>query len=99
MASFRVKETFSLNSRQCFVLAGEIIEGKVAAGMKILVPFNSATSMSAIIDSVEFVLRADGVEDVALCIPIDSPGELELWEALSICDETLEVVSATSTSN
>jgi len=38
MSKFRVNDTFALESRRLFVLAGSIVEGQIQAGMIVNVP-------------------------------------------------------------
>jgi len=96
LAHFRVKETFARAERNQFILAGEVSHGVVTAGMKLLVPFNSSLSLSAIIDRVEPVTPTKIAEQghIALCIGVDDSDELLLWKGLDIKDEVLEVVPA-----
>ncbi len=89
MAKFHVKSTFELPDAQLFVMAGSIVEGEVRAGMVAHVPFNSAVSMTDRIHSIEFARRSGG-EDVCLCFKCEK-GALELWRAMNIGDEILEI--------
>jgi hypothetical protein len=91
MPKFHVNETFVLESRSWFVLAGSIAEGVIKPGMLVGIPFNSAVSMTAPIDAVEFALRSGGAEDTCLCIRYADDEELSLWQGLNIGEETLDV--------
>lgn len=93
MAKFRVKDTFAIEGRPHFVLAGSIVEGEVRAGMFVQVPLNSSTAMTARIDCIESVRRLGGHEDTCLCIRYAEPEELELWRGLDIGAETLNVTT------
>jgi hypothetical protein len=84
-----------LESRQLFVLAGAVVEGDIKAGMTVVVPLNSAISISERIHSVEFARRADGGDDdVCLCIAYDDREAAQILEDLGIEDETLDVLPA-----
>jgi hypothetical protein len=96
MSKFRVKDTFALESRRLFVLAGSIVEGQIRAGMIVNVPLNSSLVASGEIHSVEFALRADGREDVCLCISYEDSDELGVWKGLNVENETLDVVPSNS---
>ena len=91
MPKFRVVETFTLESRRLFVLAGSIIEGEIGSGMSLSVPSGSGPAKTACIHSIEFARRPDGHEYLCLCIQYAEPDELEIWRGLDIDGETLEV--------
>ena len=90
MARFHVSGAFPLRSRSLFVLAGSIVDGTVAPGMFVHIPFNLGTAMSATIHAVEFIRHADR-EEVGLCIKYADDEELSLWAGLNIGSETVEV--------
>jgi hypothetical protein len=92
MSKFRVNDTFALESRWLFVLAGSIVEGQIRAGTIVNVPLNSSLVVSGQIHSVEFARRADGREDVCFCISY----ELGVWNTLNVQNETLDVVPVNS---
>jgi hypothetical protein len=92
MAEFQVTETFVLEARSFFVLAGSIMSGEVAPGMAVCLPLNSGFILTLPIKAVEFVLRAGGVENVCLCIHYADEVELSLWRGLNIGNETLRVL-------
>jgi hypothetical protein len=91
MPRFHVTETFVLESRSWFVLAGSIAEGVIKPDMTVGIRFNSAVSMAAPIDAVEFLDRAGGVAKTCLCIRYANDDDLSLWQGLNIGDEMLEV--------
>lgn len=82
-----------LESRSWFVLAGAITDGIVKAGMVVSIPLNGAASMTAPIDSIEFVLHPGGAEDTCLCIRYTDADELSIWRGLNIGGETIEVTA------
>jgi hypothetical protein len=92
MSKFRVNDTFALESRRLFVLAGSIVEGQIRAGMIVNVPLNSSLVVSGQIHCVEFARRANGGEDVCLCISYEDSDELGVWNTLNVQNETLDVV-------
>jgi uncharacterized protein (DUF1015 family) len=96
MSKFRVNDTFALESRRLFVLAGSIVEGQIRAGMIVDVPLNSSLLISGQIHSVEFVRRTDEREDVCLCIAYEGSDELGVWNALNVQNEMLDVVAFNS---
>jgi hypothetical protein len=89
MPKFFVKRTFEIPAREIFVLAGEIVEGEVAQGMFVNVPFNSELKTRHQINCIEYV-RSEKTEDVCLCLRTEK-GEAEILRALNLADETLEV--------
>jgi hypothetical protein len=95
MSTFRVNDTFALENRRLFVLAGEMAGGHIQAGMIASVPLNSSLSISGPIHSIEYARRTGGREDVCLCIAYESSDELEIWNCLNLKTETVEVVPAT----
>jgi hypothetical protein len=96
MPKFQVTETFVLEARSWFVLAGSIAEGVIKPGMLVGIPFNSVVSMTAPIEAVEFRLRPGGAEDTCLCIRYADEEELSLWQGLSIGEETLDVTDVST---
>jgi hypothetical protein len=96
MPKFHVTETFVLEARSWFVLAGAIAEGVIKPGMIVGIPFNSAVCMTAPIDSIEFLDRSGGVSKTCLCIRYADEEDLSLWQGLNIGDETLEVRDSSS---
>ena len=66
------------------------------AGMIVNVPLNSSLAVSGEIHSVEFARRADGREDVCLCISYEDSDELGVWKTLNVQNETLDVVPFSS---
>jgi len=93
MARFHVRDAFPLNDKCAFVMAGFVIEGEVAAGMLIRLPFHANVMMTAEIDHIQYLRRPDG-DVVCLCIRCVDPNEVTLWEALKIKDRTIEVIQA-----
>lgn len=72
-------------------MAGFVIEGEIAGGMFVRMPFNAAVMMTAEIDRIEYIRRPDG-DVVCLCIRCAKPEEVTLWEALKIKDRTIEII-------
>ena len=93
MPRFFVRDTFAINDKATFVIAGSVVEGEVAAGMSVTVPFNTSIKMSAKIDRIEVIRRPDG-EVVSLCIDCSRPDEATLWEALNLKNRTIEIAQA-----
>jgi hypothetical protein len=91
MARFHVRETFAMNDRSLFVLAGFAIEGEVAAGMLVRLPFNATITVTEEIDHIQRIDRPDG-SVACLCLRCHSPEEAALWEALDLKDKDVEVV-------
>lgn len=92
MPKFHVKDTFAMESRSHFVLAGSIVEGQIRPGMLVWIPLNSAIVTTARINCMEYVRRSGGHEDTCLCISYTGTEDLEFWRGLNIGDETLEVM-------
>jgi hypothetical protein len=92
MPTFEVRESFALESRNWFVLAGQILEGEIRAGMVVLVPMTSLPSLSWPIRAIEFLLRSDGREDVCLCLRYDDERELSRLSGWQLRGEVLWIV-------
>jgi len=93
MARFHVRDTFAINDKSIFVMAGFVIEGEVEAKMYIRMPFNATVMMTAEIDHIQLIERPDG-NVMCLCIRCKDPQEATLWEALKIKDHTVEIIKA-----
>jgi hypothetical protein len=93
MARFHVRDTFAINDKSVFVLAGFVIEGEIAAGMLVRLPFKENVMMTAEIDHIQDIRRPDG-DVVCLCIRCAKPEEVTLWEALKIKDHTIEIIKS-----
>ena len=93
MPRFHVRDTFAINDKAFFVMAGFSIEGEIVAGMLVRMPFNATVMVTAEIDHIQQVERPDG-SVVCLCIRCTNPEEATLWEALKIKDRTIEIIKA-----
>jgi hypothetical protein len=62
MAKFEVHEVFRLPARQEIVIAGKVVEGRVAAGMEVRFELQPGLSCSASVKSVEFMDRVAAQE-------------------------------------
>jgi hypothetical protein len=93
MARFHVRDTFALEDRKTFVLAGFVIEGNVEKGMAVRLPFKENVMLTANIDHIQILRRPDG-EVICLCIRCEVAEELILWEALKLKDHFIEVIKA-----
>jgi hypothetical protein len=91
MSRFHVKDTFALEDKTLFVVAGFILEGEIAAGMLLSLPFNSKVKMTAEIDHLQTLRRPDG-DVVCLCIRCADPAEVTLWDALKITNKIIDVI-------
>jgi hypothetical protein len=93
MPRFHVRDAFAINDKSAFVMAGFVIEGEIAAGMLVRIPFTATVMTTAEIDHIQYLRRPDG--DVAcLCVRCTDPEEVTLWEALKIKDRTVEIIKA-----
>ena len=90
MPKFQVKDTFEISGRSGFFVTGLIVEGDINVGMFVHVPLNSAIDIKARIDALEFVRQLGGTEYIGLCLKLE-PDALEIWRALNIRDETIEI--------
>jgi hypothetical protein len=95
MPRFHVRDAFAINDKSAFVMAGFVIEGEIAAGMLVRLPFKENVMMTADIDHIQYLRRPDG-DVVCLCIRCANPEEATLWEALKIKDHTIEIVGTPS---
>lgn len=95
MAKFHVRETFTIDDKKLFVMAGFILQGEITARMLVSIPFNSTVMMTAEIDHLQTLRRPDG-DVTCLCIRCPDPAEVTLWQALKINNRTVDVVVAPS---
>ena len=93
MPQFHVRDTFTVEGRPHFVLAGTVVEGTIRPDMVVRIPFNANLTMTAQIDCIEFARRLGGDEDTCLCIRCDDPDELAVWRGLNLGGEMFEVVA------
>jgi hypothetical protein len=91
VAKFHVIDTFALQGRGLFVLAGFIMDGVIRPGQFVRISLNSGLKMSAQIEAIEFARRSQHREDVCLCMSYTSLIELEMLQGLNIDGETVEV--------
>jgi len=94
MAKFHVRETFVIEDKKLFVMAGFILEGEITARMLVSMPFNPTVMMTAEIDHLQTLRRPDG-DITCLCLRFTDPAEVILWQALKINDRLVDVVPAT----
>ncbi len=94
MSRFHVRDTFAINDKAFFVLAGFAIEGEIEAGMLVRLPFTARVTITEEIDHIQRVERPDGTV-ACLCIRCHTPDEATLWEALKLQDTTVEVIKPT----
>jgi hypothetical protein len=92
MSRFHVRDAFAIHDKNVFVLAGFVIEGDLAADMLVRLPFKENVMVTAEIDQIQYVRRQDG-DVVCLCIRCANPGEVALWEALKIQDQTVDIIN------
>jgi len=92
MPRFHVRDTFAINDKSTFVMAGFVIEGEIAAGMSVRLPFKENVMITAEIDHIQHIERPDG-DVVCLCIRCAKPEEAALWEALRMKDHTIEIIT------
>jgi hypothetical protein len=96
-AQFHAIGTFHLRSRKIFVIYGDVLSGVVRSGMTLALPFNGSLSLSGRVAAVEFVdLVPQRRAYVGLVMAYDDPEELDIWEAVSIADEVLEISDASA---
>jgi len=93
MPRFHVRDAFAIDDKSIFVMAGFIIEGEIAAGMLVRMPFNPTVMVTAEIDHLQHLRRPDG-DVVCLCIRCSDPEEATLWQALKIKDRTVDIIPA-----
>lgn len=93
MPRFHVRDAFPMNDKCAFVMAGFVIEGEIAHGMLVRLPFHQKVMMTADIDHVQTLHRPDG-DVTCLVIKCQDPRELALWDALKIKDQTIEIIKA-----
>jgi len=73
-------------------MAGFVIEGEIAAGMSVRLPFKENVMITAEIDHIQHIERPNG-DVVCLCIRCAKPEEAALWEALRMKDHTIEIIT------
>jgi hypothetical protein len=88
-AHFLVEETFSVSSRESFVVHGRIVDGVVRRGQRVRAP----SGLDAPVEAIEFVLLSvsPGRENPALVFRYRDVDELARWQALGLTGQTLEL--------
>jgi hypothetical protein len=81
---FHCDATFTIPSRQYFVLAGQIVEGNVRPGMRIIVPTPTGAVFERPIDSVSLISTANSRGAVGLCIMCVDRDEVQALQRLCI---------------
>ena len=88
MTKFKVKEVFTLENRNIFVLVGDVVEGEVSIGM-VAIP-NSDEKEKYKILGVEFADKLlEKISNIGLLLPLDeirknNKESKELWEGKEI---------------
>ena len=85
-ARFHCDATFTIPSRRTFVLAGQIVEGAICAGMWITLPTPDGTALGQPINSIELISTPDRRGAVGLCIAFADSRHAEALQALAIRD-------------
>jgi len=89
-AKFHAIGTIAIPAKQYFVIFGDILDGTIKPGMSAGIAFNSSIRFTAPVYSVEMVDGANG-SHIALVFTASDDNELELWKALNIGDEIVEI--------
>ncbi len=90
-AKFLTVGSFLVRSRNLFVLVGDVVEGKIEAGMVVILDLGNF--------KVELPIRGVEVIDVTfrgqscrgLVIGYEDPEDLRIWEGIDFSGQTLEV--------
>lgn len=86
-AKFYALGSFLLRSRNIFVIVGDVLEGEVAPGMRILLPLGGIT-MATRVAAVEYVdVIHEGKSFIGLAIAYEDPEELEFLMGLGVSGE------------
>jgi hypothetical protein len=97
LARFKVEQAFAIKSRDLFVVAGDVIEGEVRAGMAMTLPTGAGQTLHVPIHSVEMGRRAGGgIDFVGLTTLARGPGDLELFARLDIVGQVIDVIDPAS---
>jgi hypothetical protein len=89
---FRVEDTFAITLRNLFVLAGEIVEGTVRAGMVLQIPLNDMVTMTAPVHGVEFVDGPGQRSRIGLTLQYEDEADLAFWRGLNLQGHVFAVV-------
>lgn len=83
---FHCEATFTIPSRRLFVIAGRILEGHVAPGMKVGIPTTSGALRLCLINSIEHITKDSGPGAVGLAVECVDEDELGTLQAAAIHD-------------
>ena len=83
--------TFRLSGRG-LVAFGDLVNGTVRPREGVIIPLNSSTVLTAIVESVESVERSSG-SHVGLVLKAEDELERDILEALNFAGETLEIAT------
>lgn len=92
-ARFYVTRTFTIRSRNLFVLSGRIISGEIKPGMEAHIPCNTSFSITTSIHGVEYIDSPGRESEVGLTIRFEDEGERSILEGLNVGEEEIEVRS------
>ncbi len=93
-ARFLVKATEQIRDIKRLAILGEVLDGRVTAGMKTLIRLNSQLSVEVTVSGIEVLNTAEGCK-IALSIQCESVEELEMLVALNVGEgEVLELRDA-----
>ncbi len=93
MASFVVRQVFKISSRSLFVMAGDVSDGAVKAGMKAALYDDRGVVHCFPIAAVEFITYAEGYSggEIALCIQYDDGAHLKRLQSLALQGTHVEI--------
>jgi hypothetical protein len=74
-ARFYCEATFTIPARRYFVLGGQIVEGTVRPGKRVMIPLPAGDDLIRPIDSVEIITTTDNRGAVGLSIKCVDEGE------------------------
>ena len=88
MARFRIERTFQIEIRRVFVLAGEVLDGTVRPGQRLV-----TSRIDAPVASVESVLvsASTGLSWVGLTFRYESDEQLRRWTELKLEGSTIQL--------
>jgi hypothetical protein len=93
-ARFFVIGSFLVRSRNLFVAVGDVTDGKILPGMRIVVDLGNLKLDAGTVAGIEVIeIALKGQKYVGLAFAFEEPADLEFLQTLDLSGQTLDVTS------
>jgi hypothetical protein len=90
-AKFLTVGSFLVRSRDLFVLVGDVVEGKIEAGMVVILDLGNLKVEVPIRDVEVIDVSFRGQSYRGLVIGFEDPEDIRIWDGIDFSGQTLEV--------